>query len=171
MTLPLDDEALAPCPFCGGAAEIDYRRAYAEILSPHRISHQVAIYCLSCSAEIALDPIEINADPAVVTLELTECWNRRALATQALEAQRLREALDVATDVLKKAIWDAVEVHIDGSPVDGINAEGEFSAAVQFCQRKYVDGLRAARLAALGAVRLNTARAGLHPTPSEGETK
>ena len=64
----------------------------------------------------------------------------------------------IELDVLSKAIWDAVEVHIDGLPVDGINAEGEFSPAVMMYQRKYVDGLRAARVAAIGAVEKHAAK-------------
>ena len=59
----------------------------------------------------------------------------------------------MATDLLEKAIWDAVEVHIDATPADGINAEGEYSPAVMMYQKKYVDGLRAARLAAINAAK------------------
>jgi hypothetical protein len=56
-------------------------------------------------------------------------------------------------DVLTKAIWDAVEAYIDDTPTDGINAGGEFSPAVYLYQRKYIDGMRAARVAAMSAVR------------------
>jgi hypothetical protein len=53
---------------------------------------------------------------------------------------------------LRKAVWDAVERHIEDYPTDGINAEGNFSLSVLNQQKAYVDGLRVGRLAAMNAI-------------------
>jgi hypothetical protein len=53
---------------------------------------------------------------------------------------------------LRKAVWDAVERHIEDYPTDGINAEGNYSLSVLNQQKTYVDGLRVGRLAAMNAI-------------------
>lgn len=61
----------------------------------------------------------------------------------AVESRRL---------VLRKEIWESVERHIDGSFPDGIAANGDYNEHVYAQQRSYINGLRAARLAAINAV-------------------
>jgi hypothetical protein len=53
---------------------------------------------------------------------------------------------------LKKAMFDRIEVRIDAEPQDGINAGGEYSDAVWNEQRKFVDGMRSARVSMLAVL-------------------
>lgn len=53
----------------------------------------------------------------------------------------------------QQIVWDVIEQRIDQSPADGISAEGVFSPDVEREQRKFLDGMRVARLAAVNALR------------------
>lgn len=67
---------LLPCPFCGGEAEIDTLRAYARLGKPH-VGHHAAIYCIECSAEIAVDHEDFGGYVDHMRTEITAAWNRR----------------------------------------------------------------------------------------------
>lgn len=69
---------LLPCPFCGGAPELDMQRPYAPINGGH-LGCQVAIYCNECPADMSVcweDAPE--ATPEQLYDELHEMWNMRA---------------------------------------------------------------------------------------------
>ena len=76
------DEAVKPlpCPFCGGAVELDTRRAYRSLEG--RLGNAVAIYCTKCPA----DQTVCHADHPNLTVEemvaeLIASWNTRAALT------------------------------------------------------------------------------------------
>ena len=50
---------------------------------------------------------------------------------------------------LRVAVWNRIDMLIDGAPNDGLNAEGEKSERVADVQRAYIAGMRSARLAAM----------------------
>ncbi len=73
---------LKPCPHCGGEAEMDTMQAF-RVISDGRISHAVAVYCLSCSAGMTA----CYADHSGLELDdlihmLSEQWNRRINETR-----------------------------------------------------------------------------------------
>ena len=49
-------------------------------------------------------------------------------------------------------VWDSITLRIENCRQDGINYSGEFSAELKTQQRKYIDGLRIARLTAFKAL-------------------
>ncbi len=70
---------LLPCPFCGGEAETDYSRGYARYPSG-KPGTAVAIYCLSCAADMTLCREDHRGvDAETLMAELIAAWNRRAL--------------------------------------------------------------------------------------------
>lgn len=68
---------LKPCPFCGGAPELDTMRAY-RALGSAKLSGAVAIYCCDCAADIALcwDDYPTHHVDDLIGM-VTEAWNRR----------------------------------------------------------------------------------------------
>lgn len=75
---------LLDCPFCGGTAEIDCQRGYCAI-SDGSIGSGVAIYCLSCNAEMMLCREDMPVcDTDELTSILVENWNKRAAAGMPL---------------------------------------------------------------------------------------
>ncbi len=76
-TTDLVESDLLPCPFCGGGAELDTRRAYRWLSAPGGLSDEVAIYCLKCGAEICEDPDDVDLSREQVTDDLIERWNAR----------------------------------------------------------------------------------------------
>jgi Lar family restriction alleviation protein len=68
---------LKPCPFCGGDAEIDTQRGY-RALANGDIHSAVAIYCMTCSADMAVDPREVCAEIEAVKADLVALWNSRS---------------------------------------------------------------------------------------------
>jgi hypothetical protein len=76
---------LKDCPFCGGIAEMDTQRAYRPMVSGKAIGTGIAIYCLSCDAEM----MRCREDtPDVTPDEMAEAWNRRAPAADAIREGR-----------------------------------------------------------------------------------
>ena len=75
MTTTLKD-----CPFCGGVAEMDTRRAYRSLSSGH-LGTAVSIYCCGCSADM-MHCYEDNpgTDPEALWDDLRDQWNRRTSA-------------------------------------------------------------------------------------------
>jgi len=102
--LPLDlhpkSDALMPCPFCGGEAEMDTQRSYAHLASPHRLGTQVAIYCLACSADIAEDPREIGVSIEDSIYAVRERWNAR---TSSCDPSTIMAQFDRAIAAIKAA--------------------------------------------------------------------
>lgn len=77
-----DGQELKCCPFCGGVAEMDSHRAYMALVTG-RIGHAVAVYCLSCSADMSLcreDVPELTVDDCIAAM--TDAWNARAGVAQ-----------------------------------------------------------------------------------------
>lgn len=50
---------------------------------------------------------------------------------------------------IRFAVWNNIDMQIDRAPRDGMNAEGEYNDRVADVQRAYINGMRAARLAAM----------------------
>lgn len=72
---------LLPCPFCGGEAEADGSRGYRMIVSG-RVGRAVAIYCLSCDADMSRCCEDTpETDPEVLMADLVDAWNRRPATT------------------------------------------------------------------------------------------
>ena len=70
-------DELKPCPFCGGAAEMDTARAFRELRSGN-VSTAVAIYCVDCSADICLCRADMpDLTTADLVYQVLEQWNRR----------------------------------------------------------------------------------------------
>src|SRR5688500_18154509 len=106
MTEGLDPKALLPCPFCGGAAEIDYSRGF-RATSSGKLENAVAVYCLDCSADMTLcrsDHREYDAEQ--LGDMLIENWNRRA----SLPAQA-----DGGGEVVKPLEWEEENTFIRSS--------------------------------------------------------
>jgi hypothetical protein len=69
---------LLPCPFCGGAPELDMQRSYAPIDGGHH-GKQVAIYCQECPADMSICWEDVpEATPEQLYDELHDLWNARA---------------------------------------------------------------------------------------------
>ena len=69
--------SLLPCPFCGGAAELDSRRGYRNI-STGKVESAAAAYCSQCSADISLclpDVPDMSRDDVVAYV--AAAWNKR----------------------------------------------------------------------------------------------
>ncbi len=105
--------ALLPCPFCGGEAEMDSRRAYAALASPHRVFDAVAIYCLGCSADMSEDPREagVSRDDAIYAVR--ERWNTRA-ASPVAGAEAVATPDAIVARVYFHTIYGAFAVTKDG---------------------------------------------------------
>jgi hypothetical protein len=83
-------EKLKPCPFCGGEAELDTRRAYRN-LSTGQIGDAVAIYCLWCSADMSACRADHSGlDDEDIVHMVTEMWNRRSTSAAV---RGMRDAL------------------------------------------------------------------------------
>lgn len=65
---------LLPCPFCGAGAESDSHRSYRN-LSSGAMETQMAIYCTSCSADIAICVADV---PDVTIEQVVALWNARS---------------------------------------------------------------------------------------------
>lgn len=100
---------LKPCPFCGGAPELDTRRYYMSLEGRHGTG--VAIYCVNndphCSADMMLcreDMPEYSTDDIVAAL--AEQWNRRPNAElSALAARIMADQEPLGAEF--EAVWDA----------------------------------------------------------------
>jgi hypothetical protein len=80
--MPDNRSNLLPCPFCGGAAEMDSRQGY-RALSDGRIGSAVAIYCVACSAQHTAchrDHPDMQVDD--ICEMVRSWWNKRASPTQ-----------------------------------------------------------------------------------------
>lgn len=116
-----DTTKLAPCPFCGGEAEMDTQRSYRALTSG-KLGRAVAIYCLACDADMTLcwEDVPAMATDDMAAL-LTENWNRRASPSPDLSAEnaRLRE-------VLKQA-QKALAMCIEPSKITGTTVQSAFA--------------------------------------------
>lgn len=99
MTMAKTD--LLPCPFCGGAAEIDSQQAYRNI-STGRLETAVAVYCTSCGAQHTICRGDVR--DAELT-DVTELWNRRA-ASVAGESAALTDIREAFSQVVIEADLD-----------------------------------------------------------------
>ena len=130
-----DDEALrlAPCPFCGGVAEMDTQRGFREIVSG-KLSDGVAVYCLSCSADMMLcRPDMRDCSTEDLIFMVREQWNRRHH-----DAQQRADPLtwDGLTEYQKEAMRDLATAALDAETVvlraEGVKRVGrEASEAMQ----------------------------------------
>ena len=64
---------LLPCPFCGGAAELDSRQYYRTFKG--EMDDRVCVYCTSCSADMGLCKKDV---PDVIPEHVADMWNARA---------------------------------------------------------------------------------------------
>lgn len=101
---------LKPCPFCGGQAELDSKRAFREFLSG-KTSDSIAVYCTKCCVEISVCVPDV---PDIQPEQVVYMWNTQPLV-EDLSAlvqrlvQRLRKAApddelpDKAMDYLQRS--------------------------------------------------------------------
>lgn len=88
------EDALLPCPFCGGDAEMDTQQGYEySKAGVHRIGRRVTIYCRECPTDLGIcheDVPDYSTDDLVS--QVTERWNKRAqlaaISTAPLGAQQ-----------------------------------------------------------------------------------
>lgn len=76
-------DELKPCPFCGGAAEQDFRQGYL-MYSSGQPDHAAAIYCTNCNASMSMcrgDTRELTDEDRMYIL--VENWNKRPSADSA----------------------------------------------------------------------------------------
>lgn len=107
---PVSTEELERCPFCGGDAEMDSRRAYCSYPEGKRGS-AVAIYCLKCGADMSLCREDYRGmDDEELIYLVRKQWNNRpaeltrlqSLLRQSQEENgRLREAFVGETSMLR----------------------------------------------------------------------
>lgn len=71
---------LKPCPFCGGHAEIDEQREYANFFTGIRESAISASCHGECDAEIMICRADV---PGITPEEVAAMWNRRTPAIPA----------------------------------------------------------------------------------------
>lgn len=70
-------DELKPCPFCGGAAELDREQAYRVMKSGH-ISERAAVYCTRCTADMGFCYADGPGTPREdIVNEMVDSWNRR----------------------------------------------------------------------------------------------
>lgn len=68
---------LKPCPFCGGAAELDTRQGYTYFSrGQYRHGTAVAVYCTECSVQISVCREDV---PDIAPEAVIEMWNRRVV--------------------------------------------------------------------------------------------
>lgn len=105
---------LLPCPFCGGEAELDSQRGYAQYPSG-KPGSGVAIYCATCSADMHLcreDMPDISTEEMVGVL--TNEWNRRAHPAAEQEGEMAGMVKTLAQSVCR----DVAELPDRSSPDD-----------------------------------------------------
>ena len=87
MTDKPDAGELLLCPFCGGEAEMDTQRAYRNIETSH-VEDAVAIYCLSCSADMTMCKRDVRpmSDEDIIEA-LRDQWNRRSSSKRIEELE------------------------------------------------------------------------------------
>lgn len=76
MTSPIDAlvEALEPCPFCGGEAEMDASQAYTNFFNK-RTETGIAIFCRDCGVQQMVCRGDV---PDIEPEQVIALWNRRA---------------------------------------------------------------------------------------------
>lgn len=77
---------LKPCPFCGGAAELDTRQpyTYAKHGQP-RHGSAVAVYCTECSVQISVCHEDV---PDIAPEAVIEMWNARVAPRVPTNSER-----------------------------------------------------------------------------------
>jgi hypothetical protein len=71
------DRELAPCPFCGGRAELDTHRSF-RALQTGRVENACAVYCLECSADQSFCYSDApGVDREAIVADVIARWNRR----------------------------------------------------------------------------------------------
>lgn len=90
-------------------------------------------------------------EPAALSVSAERSIHNTVTHWSALATPEQKPGM-VTVKALGQAIWDAVQSRIESAPADGMSATGTYSADVMREQGIYIDGLRAARLAAMNAV-------------------
>lgn len=67
---------LKPCPFCGGAAELDTMRVYRNVRNGALVD-AVAVYCIRCGAEMSVCRDDVPGSVDDLAHGLVEAWNSR----------------------------------------------------------------------------------------------
>ena len=68
---------LKPCPFCGGAPELDSQQAY-RALSSGKVGTRFVIYCTSCNADMGFCREDIEScNQEGAEQEIVTAWNTR----------------------------------------------------------------------------------------------
>lgn len=67
---------LKPCPFCGGAAELDTMRVYRNV-SNGALVDAVTVCCIRCGAEMSVCRDDVPGSVDDLAHGLVEAWNSR----------------------------------------------------------------------------------------------
>ena len=110
------ENKLEPCPFCGGAPELDSQQAYRALVDG-KVGTRFVIYCTGCNADMGFcreDVESCNHEGA--EQEIITTWNTRPAPSEA--------------DVKREALLAELDAQADAERGLG-QAEG-FAAAVQW---------------------------------------
>ena len=107
---------LRPCPFCGGAPEMDTLQGYRNITTG-RMGNAIAVYCTSCSAGISVCYADV---PDIQPEQVAGMWNKRDTGDLAALVARLVRALRKAApehDLPERALDYLKREGLCGSPL------------------------------------------------------
>ena len=141
-------------PDFGGTAQLmtEAADALTELLELRAFKRSVEKAMDSEMAEIrAL--LDVSATDEADTRSYADLAMCLGLCGKLRAAFTLPEGTD-APELLpdQQAVWDVIEQRIDAAPKDGMSATGKVNDTVLYQQAAFIDGMRAARLAAINAL-------------------
>jgi len=99
------ENKLEPCPFCGGAPELDSQQAYRALVDG-KVGTRFVIYCTGCNADMGFcreDVESCNHEGA--EQEIITTWNTRPAPSEAdVKREALLAELDAQLDALGNEI-------------------------------------------------------------------
>ena len=107
---------LKPCPFCGGAPEMDALQGYRNITTG-RMENAIAVYCTACSADMSVCYADV---PDIQPEQVAEMWNKREAGDLAALVAQLVRALRKAApehDLPARALDYLQREGLCGSPL------------------------------------------------------
>ena len=103
---------LAPCPFCGGDAEMDTRQGYTNYFNG-RPETGIAIYCRACGVQQMICRGDV---PDVEPEHVIELWNRRALLPGKADREAVARLVEAAKEMDRWALVILSAVNYSDKP-------------------------------------------------------